>query len=50
MLKSILEVHNVQVLKKKQQQKIKAGSWFIDCSLSQNFQHPCCILGSSVCR
>lgn len=49
MLKDILNLQEVQVLEKRQQKEIKAGGWFIDCSLSQNYQHPCCIVGSTLC-
>ncbi len=49
MLRSILNLQEVQILEKQQQREINAGNWYIDCSLSQNLQHPCCIVGSSVC-
>ncbi len=50
MLKSILNLKEVQILEKQQQKQIHAGNWYgVDCSLQQNWQHPCCY-GSLACQ
>ncbi|MDY8137843.1 hypothetical protein U0D62_19635 [Aquimarina sp. 2201CG5-10] len=43
MLQRILDLKDVQVLEKKEQEKVYAGHYFIDCRYSHNWQHPCCI-------